>query len=184
MRGLQGKVAFVTGAASGIGRATAIRLAEEGARVAAADLNSEGVAATAATIGGDALGVGMDVTDFAGVRAAVEEAERKLGPIDVLVNCAGWDKIEPFVENSEETWDRVIEINLKGVIRCTRAVLDGMIDDDSGLKGRVAGKSILLPQAGGRRSTIRRLHGKVDYSTLGRQRRSCSPNCAHFPAGA
>lgn len=132
MRGLQRKVAFVTGAASGIGRATAIRLGEEGARVAAADLNSEGAASTAATVGGEAVGLGLDVTDFATVRAAIEEAEGRLGPIDILVNCAGWDKVEPFVDNSEETWERVIDINLKGVIRCTRAVLDGMISRRSG----------------------------------------------------
>jgi 2-hydroxycyclohexanecarboxyl-CoA dehydrogenase len=132
MRGLEGRVAFVTGAASGIGRATAVRLGEEGARVAAADLNREGAGATAGTIGGDAVALGLDVTDSASVRAAVEEAERRLGPIDLMVNCAGWDKVEPFVENSEETWDRVIEINLKGVIRCTRAVLDGMIERRAG----------------------------------------------------
>ena len=132
MRGLEGKVAFVTGAASGIGRATAIRLGEEGARVAAADLNAEGAAATAATIGAEAVGLGLDVTDYGSVRGAIEEAERRLGPIEVLVNCAGWDRVEPFVENSEETWDRVIDINLKGVIRCTRAVLDGMITRKSG----------------------------------------------------
>lgn len=132
MRGLGGKVAFVTGAASGIGRATAIRLGEEGARVVAADLNSEGAAATASTIGNDSLGLALDVTDLSSARAAVEEAERRLGPIDILVNCAGWDRVEPFLDNSEETWDRVIDINLKGVIRCTRAVLDGMISRQSG----------------------------------------------------
>jgi 2-hydroxycyclohexanecarboxyl-CoA dehydrogenase len=129
---VRGGVAVVTGAASGIGRATAMRLGEEGARVAAADLNLEGAAATAAAIGREAVGLGLDVTDSTTVRAAVEEAERRLGPIDILINCAGWDKVEPFVDNSEETWDRVIDINLKGVIRCTRAVLDGMISRRSG----------------------------------------------------
>ena len=132
MRGLEGKVAFVTGAASGIGRATALRLGEEGARVAAADLNAEGAAATAAAIGRDAVGLALDVTDTASVRAAVAEAERRLGAIDILVNCAGWDKVEPFLDNTEETWDRVLDINLKGVIRCTRVVLDGMISRGSG----------------------------------------------------
>jgi 2-hydroxycyclohexanecarboxyl-CoA dehydrogenase len=72
----------------------------------------------------------VDLT--ASVRAAVAEAERRLGAIDILVNCAGWDKVEPFLDNSEETWDRVLDINLKGVIRCTRAVLDGMISRGSG----------------------------------------------------
>jgi 2-hydroxycyclohexanecarboxyl-CoA dehydrogenase len=132
MRGLGEKVAFVTGAASGIGRATAIRLGEEGARVAAADLNSNGAAATASIIGNGSVGLELDVTDLSSVRAAIEEAEKGLGPIDILVNCAGWDRVEPFLDNSEETWDRVIDINLKGVIRCTRSVLDGMTSRRSG----------------------------------------------------
>jgi 2-hydroxycyclohexanecarboxyl-CoA dehydrogenase len=132
MRGLEGRVAFVTGAASGIGRATAVRLGEEGARVAAADLNADGAEATASTIGPEAVGLGLDITDLSSVQAAVAEAERLLGPIEVLVNCAGWDRVEPFLENSEETWDRVIDVNLKGVIRCTRSVLEGMISRRSG----------------------------------------------------
>lgn len=132
MRGLEDKVAFVTGAASGIGRATAVRLGEEGCSVAAADLNADGAAATASSIGERAVGLGIDVTDLESVRSAVGEAERQLGPIEILVNCAGWDKVEPFLDSTVETWDRVIEINLKGVIRCTRAVLDGMISRGSG----------------------------------------------------
>jgi 2-hydroxycyclohexanecarboxyl-CoA dehydrogenase len=132
MRGLEGKVAFVTGAASGIGRATAVRLGEEGARVAAADLNADGAAATASAIGPDAVGLGLDITDLSSVQAAVAEAERLLGPIEILVNCAGWDRVEPFLDSSEETWDRIIDVNLKGVIRCTRSVLDGMISRRSG----------------------------------------------------
>ncbi|MDQ6792787.1 MAG: SDR family oxidoreductase [Candidatus Dormibacteraeota bacterium] len=132
MRGLEGKVAFVTGAASGIGRATAVRLGEEGARVAAADLNADGAAATASAIGPEAVGLGLDITDLSSVQAAVAEAERLLGPIEILVNCAGWDRVEPFLDSSEETWDRIIDVNLKGVIRCTRSVLDGMISRRSG----------------------------------------------------
>ncbi len=132
MRGLEGKVAFVTGAASGIGRATAVRLGEERARVAAADLNADGAAATASAIGPEAVGLGLDITDLSSVQAAVAEAERLLGPIEILVNCAGWDRVEPFLDSSEETWDRIIDVNLKGVIRCTRSVLDGMISRRSG----------------------------------------------------
>jgi 2-hydroxycyclohexanecarboxyl-CoA dehydrogenase len=132
MRGLEGKVAFVTGAASGIGRATAMRLGEEGARVAAADLNADGAAATASAIGPEAVGLGLDITDLSSVAAAMAEAERQLGSVEILVNCAGWDRVEPFLDSSEETWDRIIDVNLKGVIRCTRSVLDGMISRRSG----------------------------------------------------
>jgi 2-hydroxycyclohexanecarboxyl-CoA dehydrogenase len=132
MRGLEGKVAFVTGAASGIGRATAMRLGEEGARVAAADLNVDGAAATASAIGPEAVGLGLDITDLSSVAAAMAEAERQLGSIEILVNCAGWDRVEPFLDSSEETWDRIVDVNLKGVIRCTRSVLDGMISRRSG----------------------------------------------------
>lgn len=127
MRGLSGKVAFVTGAARGIGRAIAQRLAEEGCKVALADLDEAGAASAAAEIGSGALGVAIDVARLASVRAAVAEAERRLGPIDVLVNNAGWDKAEPFIQNSEETWDKIIAIDYRGPINCCRAVLDSMI---------------------------------------------------------
>jgi 2-hydroxycyclohexanecarboxyl-CoA dehydrogenase len=130
MQGLSGKVAFVTGAASGIGRATALRLAEEGCRVAAADLNAAGAEATAQEAKGH--GLALDVSDPSAALRAVAEAERALGPLDILVNCAGWDKVEPFMESSAETWNRVIDVNLKGVIACSRAALEGMIERASG----------------------------------------------------
>ena len=110
---LKGKVAIVSGAAQGIGRAIAMRLAEEGAKVAIADINDTVAAATAAEIraaGGQALAVYLDVTSLDGAIAASDTVERELGPIDILVNNAGWDKVEPFVDNSVETWDRVIAI--------------------------------------------------------------------------
>jgi 2-hydroxycyclohexanecarboxyl-CoA dehydrogenase len=132
MKGLEGKVALVTGAGRGIGKAIAERLASEGAKVAVADIDPATAAATAAEIGRGAIAVTMDVTDGASVRDAVAETAKQLGPIDVLVNNAGWDKIEPFVKSQEETWDRVIAINLKGPIRCARAVLDSMIERRSG----------------------------------------------------
>jgi 2-hydroxycyclohexanecarboxyl-CoA dehydrogenase len=132
MKGLEGKVALVTGAGRGIGKAIAERLASEGAKVAVADIDPATAAATATEIGRGAIAVTMDVTDGASVRDAVAETAKQLGPIDVLVNNAGWDKIEPFVKSKEETWDRVIAINLKGPIRCARAVLDSMIERRSG----------------------------------------------------
>ncbi|HSR26280.1 MAG TPA: glucose 1-dehydrogenase [Candidatus Eisenbacteria bacterium] len=132
MNGLQGKVALVTGGASGIGRAVALRLGEEGCRVAVVDLNLEGARATVASLGGGACALQADVSYLAAVREAVSAAERELGPLDVLVSCAGWDLVQPFVESTEETWDRVITVNLRGVIACTRAVLDGMIERGGG----------------------------------------------------
>lgn len=132
MRGLQGKVALVTGAASGIGRAVSLRLGDEGCRVAAVDLNLEGAQATAAELGEAACALQADVSYLAAMREAVTGAERALGPLAIVVSCAGWDRVQPFVESTEETWDRVISINLKGVIASTRAALDGMIERESG----------------------------------------------------
>jgi len=132
MRGLRDRVALVTGAASGIGRAVALRLGDEGCRVAAVDLNLAGARATAAEIGESACAMQADVSYLSAMREAVAAAEAALGPLDVVVSCAGWDRVQPFVESTEETWDRVIAINLKGVIACTRAALDGMIDRRSG----------------------------------------------------
>lgn len=127
MRGLEGRVALVIGAARGIGRAIAIRLSEEGARVAAADLDEAGARDTARVAGAGAVAIYVDVTGSDSVRAEVAAAERALGPIDVLVNKAGRDKVEPFVRSAEETWEKVIAINLQGVLRCTRAVVERMI---------------------------------------------------------
>lgn len=127
MNGLTGKVALVTGAASGIGRAIALRLAAEGASVAVTDLDEAAARAVAREASGVVFALRLDVTDAGTIHAAVAEAERALGAIDVLVNNAGWDKVEPFVQSSVATWDRLIAINLKGPLLCTRAVLDGMI---------------------------------------------------------
>ncbi len=130
MTRLKGQVAFITGAGSGIGRAIARRLAAVGARVAIADINPDGARATVEQIhgaGGEALAVRADVADFESVKAAVTEAKGKFGPITILVNNAGWDRIEPFVKNTPDLWDKVIDINLKGPINCTRAVLDDMM---------------------------------------------------------
>jgi 2-hydroxycyclohexanecarboxyl-CoA dehydrogenase len=125
----EGKVAIVTGAAQGIGRAIATRLALEGATVAIADINVEVATQTAAalnTAGHQAFPVELDVTSLDSAMRAVERVERELGPLDVLVNNAGWDKLEPFVESTPETWDRVIAINFRGVIHCCKAVVPRM----------------------------------------------------------
>src|SRR5919197_5792274 len=122
------RVALVTGGARGIGRAIALALATDGRAVAIGDLLEDEAAETAGAIEGKATAVRLDVTDPASVVAAVEQVERSLGPIDVLVNNAGWDELRPFLETDEAFWDRVIEINFKGGLRVTRAVLEGMVE--------------------------------------------------------
>ena len=120
------RVAMVTGGARGIGRAIALALAADGRRVAVGDLLAEEAEATAADAGG--IAVPLDVTDSESVATGVERVGRELGPVDVLVNNAGWDEAKPFLETEEEFWDRVIDINFKGGLRTTRAVLPGMVE--------------------------------------------------------
>lgn len=132
--GLAGRVALVTGGAGGIGRAIVAALYAEGACVAVADLDGDGAAAYAATLqragtgGSGAVGIRIDVSNSSDVGAAIAVAERELGPVEVLVNNAGIDVIEPFVQSKEQTWRRIVEVNYLGPVLCTRAVLDGMIE--------------------------------------------------------
>jgi 2-hydroxycyclohexanecarboxyl-CoA dehydrogenase len=135
MTRLEKRIALVTGGGSGIGRAICDRLADEGACVVAADIDISGAQQTVDAIrhrGKKALAVEMDVTDFARVTAAVAEVGQSHGPVDVLVNCAGWDRMQPFIQTTPDFWTRVIDINLRGAIHCTRAVLDSMIERQAG----------------------------------------------------
>jgi len=134
MHGLDGKVALVTGAGRGIGQAIARRLAQEGAKVAVTDIDEAAAQAVATNIGGSPhpQAIRIDVADLDNVRAGVAAIEKGTGPIDVLVNNAGWDKVEPFLQSSEETWDRVIDINLRGPINCAKAVLPTMVQRSRG----------------------------------------------------
>jgi 2-hydroxycyclohexanecarboxyl-CoA dehydrogenase len=133
---LQGKTAMVTGAGRGIGAAVAAALAAEGAAVAVCDLDGPSAAKTAAALaerhGVRAVGTGVDIADSAAVRAAVGRVRSELGPPDILVNNAGIDVIELFVDSAEQTWDKIIAVNLRGTMTVTRAVLDGMIERGSG----------------------------------------------------
>jgi 2-hydroxycyclohexanecarboxyl-CoA dehydrogenase len=127
--------AIVTGAARGIGAAVAHALAHDGYAVAVTDRDGPGAEAMASAIreaGGQALPLVLDVTDDASVRAAVAEASARLGPPWVLVNNAGWDRLEPFVQNDPALWDRLIAVNLRGPIAVTRAALDGMLARSGG----------------------------------------------------
>jgi 2-hydroxycyclohexanecarboxyl-CoA dehydrogenase len=120
----EGRVALVTGGASGIGAATCRRLAAEGASVAVTDVNVEGARGVAEEINGRPYELNVASTES--VRAAVPAVEDELGPIDVLINNAGYDEFGFFVQTDEAMWDRVIGVNLRGVIAVTHAVLPGM----------------------------------------------------------
>lgn len=136
---LEGKIALVTGGASGIGAATARRLAAEGARVAVGDLNEEGAREIAGEL--DGLGLLMDVTDVESVNTAVAEATEQLGPIEVLVNNAGTDLFSFFVKTDPGLWDFVLNVNLRGVLAVTHAVLGGMQERQAGAIVNVASEA-------------------------------------------
>jgi 2-hydroxycyclohexanecarboxyl-CoA dehydrogenase len=118
---LQSKIAIVTGAGQGIGRGIAEALAAEGATVAVTDVNQQTAKETAEAIGG--VGIHADVTSRESVEAMVAQVHAQFGGIDVLVNNAGWDKVGPFVDSDPADWDRVIAINLYGVLHTCKAVL-------------------------------------------------------------
>jgi 2-hydroxycyclohexanecarboxyl-CoA dehydrogenase len=136
---LEGRTALVTGGASGIGEATARRLAAEGARVAIADVNEPGARKVAAEIDGAA--VGMDVADPADAHRAVTDATGQLGPLDILVNNAGTDRFAFFVHTDPELWDLVLGVNLRGVLAVTHAVLPSMQERRTGVIVNVASEA-------------------------------------------
>jgi 2-hydroxycyclohexanecarboxyl-CoA dehydrogenase len=143
---LTGKVAIVTGAAQGIGRAIASRLADEGAKVALADIQLESAERAASEIragGATAIAVALDVTRLDDAIAAADRVERELGPIDILVNNAGWDILMPFVETTPDLWDKVISINYRGVLNCCKAIAPRM-------QARSSGKIISISSDAGR----------------------------------
>ena len=132
---LDGKTAVVTGAASGIGRATAVTFAQAGAHVILADLNDQQGEAAAATIrardqGADFLRV--DLTDAASIEEFRRKALAKRERVDIVANVAGWGKTEPFVKNTPDFWRKLIDLNLLGTIQLTRAFLDPMIERRAG----------------------------------------------------
>lgn len=122
---MNGRVAFVTGGGGGIGAAICRALSAAGHRVAVADISFDRADAVAKEV--DGLGVELDVTSPDSVTAAVAGTAQELGPIEICVNCAGWDELRPFLETDEAFQAKVIEINLGGPIRVTRAVLPAMV---------------------------------------------------------
>lgn len=134
--GARARVALVTGGGGGIGAAISRALAEAGHRVAVADLSSDAAERAAAGIGG--LAVELDVTSPDSVGEAVARVTKTLGRVEVCVNCAGWDRFRPFLETDEAFTAHVLEINLVGPIRVTRAVLGGMVEQGWGRLVNVA----------------------------------------------
>jgi 2-hydroxycyclohexanecarboxyl-CoA dehydrogenase len=130
LRRFEGKTVIVTGGGGGIGGASCRRFAQEGARVAVFDLNAEAADSVAVSIkasGGLAQAYRCDITDRASVDACVAATETDLGPIDVLVNNAGWDIFQPFVKTEPMQWDRLIAVNLLGPLHMHHAVLPLMV---------------------------------------------------------
>ncbi|MFC7506030.1 SDR family NAD(P)-dependent oxidoreductase [Nocardioides sp. CPCC 206347] len=128
---MSNRVALVTGGAQGIGKGIATTLGRDGFRVVVADLNlavAEETAKEISAAGGEAIAVQIDVTSTESVKAAVATVEQELGPIEVVVNNAGWDDFMPFVKTTEEFWDKVIDINYKGALRVIHAVVPGMTE--------------------------------------------------------
>jgi NAD(P)-dependent dehydrogenase (short-subunit alcohol dehydrogenase family) len=141
-RALSGKVVAITGGARGIGKATATALVRKGCRVAIGDLDLPLAEQTATGLGGGTIALPVDVTDRPSFIAFLDEAERQLGPIDVIVNNAGIMPVTPFVEESEESVHRQIDINLHGVITGTQLAIERM-------RGRASGHIVnIASQAG------------------------------------
>jgi 2-hydroxycyclohexanecarboxyl-CoA dehydrogenase len=126
-----GRAALVSGGARGIGAAIARGLAQDGMKVVIADIRAKQANDTARAIiqaDGQSLAIEMDIRDSASVTAGVAAAREWCGEIDVLVNVAGWDELKPFVETDEKFWQEVLEINFKGGLRLTHALLPSMIE--------------------------------------------------------
>ena len=136
MRGLREKIVIITGGGGGIGAATCRRFSEEGAKVAVFDIDGAAAATVAEAIvrgGRKAAAFTCDITRHADCQKAVRDAEAALGgPIDVLVNNAGWDVFRPFIETGPADWDKIVSINLTGALNMHHAVLPGMVERKGG----------------------------------------------------
>jgi len=141
MGNLEGMAAIVTGGGRGIGRAICLALAHEGARVAIADIlldNAQSVCREIEAGGGKAVALHVDLTKRAEVERMVEAALGAFGQLNILVNNAGWDKLEFFLDSEEETWEKVLAINFKSVIYTCKAVLPHMVAQNGGKVVNVA----------------------------------------------
>ncbi|MFT4027861.1 MAG: SDR family NAD(P)-dependent oxidoreductase [Novosphingobium sp.] len=144
-RSLNGKVAIVTGAGSGIGRGVALRLAEDQAQVSVWDLNGEGAAETVRQIeaeGGKAIAITVDCSDKAAIKAAADETRARLGAIAILVNNAGISPYKPFFELEDDLFDKTIEVNLRGPYLLTKEVLPAMVEAGWGRVVNITSSSV------------------------------------------
>jgi 2-hydroxycyclohexanecarboxyl-CoA dehydrogenase len=151
MQRFQDKTVIVTGGGGGIGGAASRRFASEGARVAVFDMNLEAAEAVAAQIradGGRAEAFRCDITERPGVDAAVAAAQARLGPVDVLVNNAGWDVFKPFTKTEPAQWDKLIAINLTGALHMHHAVLPGMAARKAGRIVNIASDAARVGSSG------------------------------------
>ncbi|MDR7254235.1 3-oxoacyl-[acyl-carrier protein] reductase [Nocardioides sp. BE266] len=167
MTRLQGRTAFITGAASGIGKAQALRFGAEGARVAAADLDVDGATRTAeeiVTAGGTAIGVAVDITDIASVEAAVSTAIAEFGVIDTLSNTAGmFDGYEQLLETTRGAFDKVLDVNLDGMFNVSKALVPHFIEHGKGVIVNIASGAGLRGGGGGIAYTTSK-HGVVGFT--------------------
>jgi NAD(P)-dependent dehydrogenase (short-subunit alcohol dehydrogenase family) len=140
-RALNGKVVAITGGARGIGKATATALVRKGCRVAIGDLDLELAEQTAAGLGGGTVALPLDVTDRSSFATFLAETERQLGPVDAVVNNAGIMPVTPFVEESEDSVRRQIDINLHGVITGTQLAIERLQPRGSGYIVNIASQA-------------------------------------------
>ncbi len=132
---MKGRVAVVTGGSRGIGFATAVRFLRDGAHVAVLDIrddSAEDLARMGNRSGARFLHIAADVVSYRQVREAAERVRKELDGLDVWVNNAGWDRINPFLSTDPADWERVVAINLMGTVHGTRAALEGMLAGDGG----------------------------------------------------
>jgi 2-hydroxycyclohexanecarboxyl-CoA dehydrogenase len=151
MRGINGKVAVVTGGAGGIGTAICRRFGGEGASVAVFDINQDAAEAVAGTIresGGTARAYAVDLTSQESVVAAVAGVEGELGPIDIMVNNAGWDRAGTFLDTDKDLWERIVAVNLYGPLYMHHAVLKGMVERGAGRVVNIASDAARVGSSG------------------------------------
>ena len=151
MKGLKDKVAIVTGGAGGIGSAICRRFAEEGAAVAVFDIDQAAAGQVADGIqagGGRAAAFAVDLTSQESVIAAVQAAEQRLGPVDVLVNNAGWDQAGPFLKTDKALWEKIVAVNLYGPLHMHHAVLAGMAARGAGRVVNIASDAARVGSSG------------------------------------